>query len=54
MRDTGVWVCCPSRYRSTSNGCQRQPMFDYRLGPDLGVDAPNRLYGEDVTCPRTH
>lgn len=49
MREAGVGVRYPRRYRVTTNSKHAQPVFENRLQRRFAVDAPDQVYAGDIT-----
>jgi transposase InsO family protein len=49
MREAGVWVRYPRRYRVTTNSNHRQGVFPNRLERDFAPEAPDPVYAGDIT-----
>lgn len=54
MRQAGIEVRDPRRYRVTTNSEHRQPVFENHLKRQFEVEAPNRVWAGDITYIWTH
>ncbi|BCZ98103.1 hypothetical protein LEG80045_23590 [Legionella pneumophila] len=54
MRESGVFVRYKKKYKVTTNGNHKQPVFENVLNRKFQVNEPNRAYVSDITYIPTH
>lgn len=54
MREEGTWVRCRVKYRLTTNGCYRHPVFPNRLERNFRTERSNQAGAGDISYVWTH